>query len=114
MTPDGIITSIPTDSGDIVKWTISPSRKRVATLREVQNDTSGGGKKKVVEIWEEDRPLISFDASKSHGAFYGDGSLQRRMIVSIVSNSFHRDSFGSIILTVRECYYLCRRNKPRI
>ncbi|KAK7684467.1 hypothetical protein QCA50_012414 [Cerrena zonata] len=69
---DDIIASLPIDSGDVVKSTISPSRKHVATLREIQDSSIGSGKKQIVEVWERDKLVTSFDASKFHGTFYGD------------------------------------------
>ncbi|CAL1698482.1 unnamed protein product [Somion occarium] len=69
---DDVIVSPATDLVDVVKSAISPSRKWIAILREIQDNSTPDGKKRFVEVWSRDKLEISFDATKSHGAFYGD------------------------------------------
>lgn len=94
-----VVVSIPTDSGDVVKSIISPSRKRVATLREVPDSSIAGGKKRIVEVWEKDNLFISFDVSKTHGAFYNDGRFLPRGSVIYIDYS-SRDTFVSVLLAI--------------
>ncbi|KAI0077008.1 alpha beta-hydrolase [Panus rudis PR-1116 ss-1] len=72
---DTVIAGIPTEADDVVKSTISPSRAKLAILKEVTDDSSPDGKKRLVEIWEKGKVVAAADVTQTHGSFYGDENL---------------------------------------
>lgn len=61
----------PQELGEVVSYTISPTFKLRANLRETKE---GGSTKRFVEIWSGDRIDVSFEVTDYHQAFYLDGA----------------------------------------
>jgi acylaminoacyl-peptidase len=59
------------DASDIQASIVSPSKSRVAILRQ----TSDQDKKKFIEIWAGDRLEVSREVSSTHGTFLTEGEL---------------------------------------
>ena len=64
-------STLAQDASDIQASIVSPSKSRVAILRQ----TSDQDKKKFIEIWAGDRLEVLREVSSTHGAFLTEGEL---------------------------------------
>jgi hypothetical protein len=63
-------STLAQDASDIQTSTVSPSKSRVAILRQTSDQEK---KKRFIEIWAGDRLEASQEVSSTHGAFLTDG-----------------------------------------
>lgn len=69
-------SALSPDAPEIVASLLSPTGAHLAVLREAVDPASPGGKKRFVEIWSEDTIEASAEVTRTHGAFYTDGTMQ--------------------------------------
>lgn len=70
-----LFISEPQEIGsDTLMTRYSPSGKKRAVLKEFPSEDGGGGKKRVVEIWNGERRDVVKDVTKAHEEFYNDGA----------------------------------------
>jgi hypothetical protein len=70
--PNTLSSTLTQDASDIQISTVSPSKSRVAILRQTSDQDK---KKKFVEIWAGDRLEASREVSSTHGAFLTEGEF---------------------------------------
>jgi hypothetical protein len=108
--PNTVSASLAQDASDIKASTVSPSKSRVAILRETSDQDK---KKRFIEIWAGDRLEASQEVSSMHGAFLTGGKLISGPWLSIqADNQICRPLVISLILTIRTGTFIhCRGSR---
>ena len=79
--PPTVSTAYEDVSSDIVLSLISPSKVYRAVLRDLSKI---GGSGRFVEIWNNDRLVVSKEVTRAHGQFYSDGTSSPFILPSLL------------------------------
>ena len=97
--PNTVSASFAQDASDIKASTVSPSKSRVAILRETSDQDK---KKRFIEIWAGDRLEASQEVSSTHGAFLTGGKLISGPWLSIQADTKFADPLSSLSFSPSE------------